>query len=141
MENTEQTLWEGTPSQYINVLSYLCLGLLAPLIVPLFIILITWLRTSTTRYKLTNQRFIETTGILSKNINEVEFYRVRDYTIRVPFIYRFFDLSDVVLITSDKSHPSICIRGVRDGIKIRDQIRGLVEEAKKIRKVSEIDIE
>jgi len=137
----EKTVWEGNPSQLMNLGTYIVMGILFPLGVPLFVILFSWLKVKNTKYRITTQRFIETKGIFSKNIEELEFYRVRDYSIEIPFVYRWFGLSNIVLTTSDKTHPRVYIRAIKNGEAVRDQIRGLVEEAKKIRKVSEIDIE
>lgn len=137
----EQTVWEGEPSQWMNLGEYVFMGLLSPLIIPLFIILLVWLKTINIKYKITTQRIIETTGILSKKIEEVEFYRIRDYSTEEPFYYRWFGLSNIILTTSDKTHPHVYLRAIKNGESVRDKIRSLVEDAKKIRKVSEIDIE
>jgi len=137
----EKTIWEGRPSHYINLWTYVLMGTLSPLVFPIFVILWNWLKINNTNYKLTTQRLIQTTGILSKRIEEVEFYRVRDYSIIVPLYYRWFGIATILLTTSDKTQPNVYLSGIKNAEVVRDQIRGLVEEAKKIRKVREIDIE
>ena len=137
----EKTIWEGGPSQMMNLGLYIFGALFSPLLIPILIAVYAWLKVSNTKYRITTQRFIETSGILSKKIEEVEFYRVRDYSIEIPFLYRLFGLSNIILTTSDKTHPIVYIRAIKNGEEVRDTLRGLVEEAKKVRKVSEIDIE
>ena len=93
----DKIVWNGSPSQLTNIKTYILFfwTIILPLIV--------YLRTRFTIYELTEERFREKTGILSQKIEELELYRVRDYTVEKPFIMRLFGLGNLILITSDKT--------------------------------------
>ena len=73
----ERDIWYGTPSQVINLGSFIFLGLFFWLVIPLLIILWKWLTIKYTKYELTTQRLRTRYGILNKKTDELELYRVR----------------------------------------------------------------
>ena len=77
--------------------------------------------------------------MLSQKIQEIELYRVRDYTIDKPFIMRLFGLGNLVLITSDKSSPRVYLKAITNVEKVRDLFRKQVEEARKKTGTKEVD--
>jgi len=164
----ERTVWEGSPSQVINLSQYLLLGviflvvvsgggfLLASMqqssgiavailivlaLVPLAIAGWKWLIVANTRYELTTQRLRTRTGVLNKHLDELELYRVRDYKLEQPFFLRLFSLSTVILQTSDKSNQVLTLKAIRRGDELREQMRTYVEEARMRRGVREIDMD
>tara|TARA_B100000989_G_scaffold63578_1_gene43972 strand:+ start:1115 stop:1465 length:351 start_codon:yes stop_codon:yes gene_type:complete len=92
--------------------------------------ILVYLKTRFTIYQLTEDRFIEKRGILSQSIEELELYRVRDYSIKKPFLMRLFGLGNLILTTSDKTHSQIYIHAIRDVENVRDNLRKHVEEAR-----------
>ena len=120
---TEQTVWNGTPSQVINVGIFVFMGLFFWLVFPLLVILWQWLVVKNTKYELTNERLKTRYGILNKKTDELELYRVRDYKLEQPFFLRLFSLGNIKLTTSDKSHPEVLIKAIPNGEKLREQIR------------------
>jgi len=164
----ETTLWQGSPSQVINLPQYLLWGgifvvLLASGItplksmesvptaavvvlcivaaVPLLVIGWKWLVLKNIRYELTTQRLRTRTGVFNKHLEELELYRVRDYKLEQPFFLRLFSLSTVMLQTSDKSTPVVVLRAIVDGESVREQMRTYVEEARMRRGVREVDLD
>ena len=137
----EKDVWSGTPSQVVNLGSYIILGLLFWLIVPLFIFLWKWLVIRNTRYELTTQRLRTRHGVLNKEIDEIELYRVRDYKLEQPFFLRMLSLGNIILETSDRTHPHVVLRAVPDAEYLREQLRTYVEECKTRRGVREIDVD
>lgn len=137
----ERSVWFGTPSQFINLGSYILLGLFFWLVIPLFIILWKWLVVRNTKYELTTERLRMRHGVLNKNLDELELYRVRDYKLDQPFFLRLFSLSNIVLQTSDKSHPTVVIEAIPDGEELREQFRTHVEACRTRKGVREVDIE
>ena len=103
----ERELWRGTPSQLVNLGWYILWLLLFWLVIPLFILLWQWLVIRNTVYELTSERLKLRSGVLNKHLDEVELYRVRDYKLEQPFFQRLFGLGNIVLQTSDRSHPSV----------------------------------
>lgn len=137
----EKDIWFGTPSQVTNLGSYILLGLFFWLVIPLFIILWKWLTIKTTKYELTSQRIRTRYGIINKKTDELELYRVRDYKLDQPFFLRMFSLSNIILETSDRSHPTITLHAVPDGEKLREDIRVYVEECRTKKQVREVDFQ
>ena len=129
----EKIVWYGGPSQLTNIITYVLLfwTVILPLIV--------YLRTRFTIYELTEERFREKTGILSQTIEELELYRVRDYSVEKPFIMRLFGLGNLTLITSDKTNPKIYLYAIKNVENVRDLFRKNVEATRKKTGTKEVD--
>ena len=163
--NEEQLIWKGTPSQVLN-LPALFLGILAASALtvaalltavvtgPLALILIavTWvvcllpwlgkvIATRFHQYEVTNQRFKQITGVFSRRVEVMELYRIKDMELEMPFHFRIFGLSRIIMSTSDRTTPIIVMNAVRDGMKVSDQIRHYVEELRDKKRVREVDYE
>lgn len=137
----ERPVWSGTPSQVVNLGTYILCILFLWLVFPLFIMLWKWLVVKFTKYELTTQRLRTRYGVLNKITDELELYRIRDYTLEQPFFLRLFSLGNIILTTSDKSHPVVVIRAIRNGEDLRDKLRTHVEECRVAKRVREIDFE
>ena len=129
----DKIVWNGSPSQLTNIKTYILFfwTIILPLIV--------YLRTRFTIYELTEERFREKTGVLSQKIEELELYRVRDYTVEKPFIMRLFGLGNLTLITSDKTNPKIYLYAIRNVESVRDVFRKNVEATRKQTGTKEVD--
>lgn len=138
---TEEVVWEGTPSQVINLGTYVLCTLLCVLIVPIFIALWKYAVTRTTRYTLTTQRLSFRRGVFSKETDVMELYRIKDMRVIEPFFLRMFGKGDIVMDTSDRSHPEFTLRAVPDPDKLRDTIRRYVEMRRDEKRVREVDFE
>jgi len=141
----ENILWSGTPSQVTNLGTFVIWGILACTLVlaPVSLILIIWkyLEVKNQVYELTNQRLKMHSGVLSKKIEELELYRVRDTQFEQPFFLRLFGLGNVILLTTDSTSPEIILPAIPNAQGVREQIRNAVEEtrdSKRVR-VSELD--
>ena len=155
MPENEGILWNGKPSQIINFNIYLLSGIVALLIIVLSVYLwgwifwlivipcgyalYKWLIINAYNYELTSERFRVTTGIFTKKFEEIELYRIRDYSIVQPFFLRLFSLGNVILKTSDKTMPDLTISAIKDFINVKDKIRERVEILRKEKDIKEID--
>lgn len=137
----EKTVWVGTPSQVVNLGSFILLGLFFWLVIPLFIILWKWLVVRNTIYELTTERLRKRYGVINKHLDELELYRVRDYKLFQPLLLRLFSLGNIVLQTSDKSHPQVVIKAIANGEALREQLRAHVEACRTRKGVRELDVE
>lgn len=141
MQTEEQVVWTGSPSQVLNLPIYLVCALLSWLIVPVFIAIWKWLVLRNVRYELTSERLKIHQGVLNKELDELELYRVRDYKLDRPFVLRIFGLGNITLRTSDTSHPVVVLRGIREGEQVRELIRKYVEECRIKKRVLPLDLE
>jgi uncharacterized membrane protein YdbT with pleckstrin-like domain len=137
----ERTVWLGTPSQVVNLGSFILLGLFFWLVIPLFVILWKWLVVKNTKYELTTERLRMRHGVFNKKTDELELYRVRDYKFDQPFLLRIFSLGNIILQSSDKSHPHVVLEAIPNGENLREQLRTYVEECRTRKGVREVDIE
>lgn len=139
--NQETPIWSGSPSQWVNFpLYFLCL-LFFWLVVPLFVMAWKWLVLKNTTYELSSQRLKLRQGVLNKDMNDLELYRVRDYKLEQPFFLRLVGLSNITLNTSDSTTPVVILRAVPEGESLRDKIRAAVEQCRIAKGVREIDVQ
>jgi len=137
----EETLWKGRPSQVVNLGPFIILGLFFWLVFPILIIFWKWLVVKNMEYELTSERFIIRHGVFNAKEDEVELYRVKDYRGRRPLMYRPFSLGNILLDTSDQTHPLLMIRGIKDSVDVRTKIRNRVEEVRNLKGVRELSVE
>src|SRR5215207_7207577 len=140
----EVTIHQCTPSQIVNLGSYIFAGLLAAGIIVLAIVTDTpilyallvlplgygfwkWLEVNSTRFTLTDQRLIVSNGIFTKRTNETELYRVRDTTIEEPFFYRMFGVGNVIIYSTDEKEGQLHFNAYNKPHWIKDQIRNNAE--------------
>jgi uncharacterized membrane protein YdbT with pleckstrin-like domain len=159
-ETPQETLvWRGTPSQWTNFGTYLFCLLLAAgvvaayyfsppqplillgLILPALWALGRWIATRCQRYEITSERVKVTTGLLSRHTNELELYRVRDYSIVEPFWLRLVGCGNVVLVTGDSTTPDFVLRAVPHAATLKDQIRTHTERMRQRRGVRHLEID
>lgn len=137
----EEHVWSGTPSQVINLGTFIVMGLLFWLIVPLFVMLWKWLVVKNIKYELTTERLRLQYGVLNKVTDELELYRVRDYKLDQPLMLRLFSVGNIILETSDRSHPQVIIQAIPNGQDLRDLLRDHVEACRVKKRVREVDFE
>lgn len=137
----EKDVWAGTPSQVINLPTFVVCVLLFFLVVPVFYALWRWLVVKFTKYELTTERLRTRYGVLNRKTDELELYRVRDFKLDEPFFLRLFSLGNIILQTSDRSHPTVVIRAIPHGERLREMIRTHVEACRVAKRVREVDFE
>ena len=138
---TDQIVWSASPSQIVNLPVFVVCTLLCWLVVPVFYAIWKWLVVRNIRYELTTERLKLRAGVLNKVLNEVELYRVRDYRAEQPFFLRLFSLGNVVIGTTDASHPKVTLRAVRDVENVLELVRRYVEDCRARKNVRAIDLE
>ena len=153
---TESVLWKGTPSQMVNLGKYL-LGFLAvagitvaglffppawfALVLPLLYMLWAYLSVRCEVYELSSERLRLSTGVLNQKVDELELYRVKDTSMERPFWLRICGLSNVILDTSDRSHPRVDLRAISHAVELREKLREQVERLRDMKRVREVDFQ
>ena len=138
MDN-ETTIWAGHPSHWKDLGFHLVCVILSPLIVPLGFMLRRFLETRFQVYEITSERIRLTQGILSKRMDELELYRVKDTSIDQPLFLRLFRLANLVITSSDATTPELVIPAIWDAHPIRENLRGCIEKIRDRKGVREID--
>ena len=103
------------------------------------IFLVTYLKIAYTKYKLTNQRLIITTGVFSRNMESIELYRIKDLKYEASFIQRIVGIGIIKLVSSDPMTPNIILGGFKNSISKLEELRIIVENCRISRGVREID--
>ena len=137
----EASVWSGTPSQVTNLGTFVFTGLFFWLVFPLFVSLWRWLITKNTKYELTTQRLMTRHGVFNKKMDDLELYRIKDYKLDRPLFLRLFSLGNVILETSDKSHPTLTVRAIPDAEELRETMRTYVEQRRDQKSVREVDFQ
>jgi uncharacterized membrane protein YdbT with pleckstrin-like domain len=142
----EETLvWSGSPSQVTNMSTFVICALAAFTIflIPVSAIVALWkyVAVRCQKYELTTQRLKLQAGVLSKKIDEIELYRVKDTRFEQSFFLRLFGLGNVVILSSDMTQPAQTIKAVSNAQALREQIRTLVEDRRDQKRVRMIERE
>ena len=151
----ETEVWRGTPSQVENLPRYLGIafilvvitggallldpvpgsptqtvaraGLALAYVVAVLAALVRFLRTRSTRYRVTTERLQIATGLFSTREDDVELRRVRDLGVERPVLLRMFGRGHVVITSADPSAPRVVLRAIPDPQGVRDRIRAAVD--------------
>ncbi len=133
----EDTLYEGAPSLVPGLGSLV----LAILTVGLALIYF-WARRGGTTYRVTSQRIVVESGLFSKKLEQVDLYRVNDFTVERTFSQRVMGTGNLTMTTFDKSTPIVNLVDLKtDVVALYERTRRAVEAAKEMRRVRMLDVE
>ncbi|NJL74332.1 MAG: PH domain-containing protein [Saprospiraceae bacterium] len=133
----EKVIWEGSPSQWTNFWYYVsCI-----LVVPIPVAIWKWIECKQHDFKITEERIIEQNGVFTRKIHDVELYRVKDVRVEQPLIYRMLNLANIIVVSSDRTHPELLLPAIKDGITVREQLRKAVELRRDQKQAREMDFE
>jgi uncharacterized membrane protein YdbT with pleckstrin-like domain len=136
-ETAEQVLFEGHPALVPGVGALLITILTLGLALVVF-----WFRSRGTRYRITTQRIVIDQGIFSKRLEQVDLYRIRDYTVERPFGQRLLGTGNLVIEAMDSSTPVVRIAGLAtDVVALYERLRIATEADRRARGVRLIDYE
>ena len=93
----------------------------------------------TTRYEVTNDRFLYHHGILVRVHDEIELQRVRDFRVVRPLFSGLLGLGIIEMTSRDDNHPEIKLGPFVDARSIQDVIRRQVAVAQKERGFRELE--
>lgn len=158
----EEELWRGHPSQWLNIGTYFfwlvaLVGMAAIVvytnldfrsicgfggvaIVALVHGLYVFMHLRATEYVVTTQRVRVISGLLGKDIQEIELFRVKDTMARQTLFLRLFGLGTITIISGDPNHPYIVLAAVPRAIELREQIRQEVMALRQRYGVREMDV-
>jgi len=133
----ETVLFEGrralVPSVSVLLLAILTLGVW---------LLPRWWHRASKLYRVTTRRIVVETGVLSKRLEQIDLYRIADYTVDRPFLQRVMGTGNLLLKTFDKSTPELHLHDIKtDVVALYEKLRVATEAEKAKRGVRMIDYE
>jgi len=136
-QSGEDVLFEGrpalVPSIQILALTILTLGIW---------LLLRWWQRGSKLYRVTTRRIVVETGVLSKRLEQIDLYRIADYTVDRPFGQRILGTGNLLLRTFDKSTPELHVREIKtDVVALYEKLRVATEAEKTRRGVRMVDYE
>jgi uncharacterized membrane protein YdbT with pleckstrin-like domain len=78
------------------------------------------------RYHISAEVLQISTGIFFKQTDNLELFRIKDYSITQPFWMQLFRLMNVRLISTDQTSRSVILRGIPNS-DLMDSLRALVQ--------------
>jgi uncharacterized membrane protein YdbT with pleckstrin-like domain len=113
---------EGAYSKWLRY------GFLAAALLPLVAIVASTLSLkASVRYRLTTHRLFKETGVLSRDMNEIELVRVDDVSVHQNIIQRIFNVGTITVIAPhDQTEPRLEMVGIENPIEVKEQIRNHV---------------
>jgi uncharacterized membrane protein YdbT with pleckstrin-like domain len=133
----EVVLFEGrralVPSVPVLLLAIVTLGLW---------LLPRWWHSASKLYRVTTRRIVVESGVLSKRLEQIDLYRIADYTVDRPFGQRVMGTGNLLLKTFDKSTPELHVREIKtDVVALYEKLRAATEAEKAKRGVRMVDYE
>ncbi len=155
----EEEIWRGHPSQILNFKVYFIwvavllaaggvsflnpLAILLPAVLSVVALVhIGWcfFQLRSIEYVVTNQRVRVISGLLSKKIEEIELFRVKDTEIHQPFFLRILGLGEIVIVSGDATQPRLVMSGVPGAVELRERLRQDVMTLRQRFGVRELDM-
>jgi hypothetical protein len=119
----EELLFSGHPAVVPSVGALL----LAILTVGLWLLPLWW-QSRSHHYRITTRRIVVELGILNKRLEQVDLYRVSDYTVVRPLGQRLMGTGNLLLRTLDKTSPELFITGIKtDVVALYEKVRAATE--------------
>jgi membrane protein YdbS with pleckstrin-like domain len=159
----EVELWRGHPSQVLNIHIYLFWAIILVItLVAAFLLADSamwsllifgvvalvglaqcawaWLHLHAIEYVITTQRVRVISGIFSKDVQEIELFRVKDTAARQSFLLRLFGLGTITVLSGDEGHPRLVLSGVPGALEMRERLRQEVMTLRQRFGVRELDV-
>ena len=92
--------------------------------------IISWLRSFGERLKITSQRVILTRGVISQDVEEVEYYRVKDTKYQQGILQRIFGIGTITLFSDDATAPTFTFT-IHNPEYYRERIRECINVERK----------
>jgi hypothetical protein len=88
------------------------------------------LRHITTRFTVSTRRIEFERGIVSKDVDSLELWRVLDVRYHQTLLDRVFNNGKIVLVSTDRSHPEFVLHGLPNHRALFERLRDSVHVAR-----------
>jgi len=91
---------------------------------------------SFTRYRLTEEKLLVVTGILSTKEEEVQLYRIMDLTLKRSIWQRIFGVGTIHCCSGDKTTPEFDIKDIKRPSEVKELLSKNVEIQREKKRVT-----
>jgi len=84
-------------------------------------------------YELTSQRFIHTSGIFVRTTDRIDVIDIDDVAYTQGLIQRMLGVGTIALVSKDRSHPKLSLRGIDQVSKVAGMIDDVRRKERKKR--------
>ena len=93
-------------------------------------------------YRITTQRVVIEYGLFSKRMDQLDVYRIIDYTVDIPFGQRLVGTGNLILKSMDQTTPELRLIGLKTDVRgLYENLRRATELEKQRRGVRVVDAE
>lgn len=131
MNGNEAQLFSGKPHHKAYLFEYLvgigvCLTIFGlPLGIPMLIY--RYLKTVTESWVIDSRRIEHSTGIISKQVDSLELWRVRDIRYSQSILDRLVGTGSITIVSTDSTSKILIIRGIEGQQEVFRKIRDAVD--------------
>ena len=104
-------------------------------------LLYSWLVRLSTEYRLFQESLEVESGIISRRIENIQLFRVRDLGLAQSILNRLAGVGDVIVTSTDQSAPRYRVRGVESPREFYDRLRELVAKSQATRRTMIVEQE
>lgn len=135
-----RVLWSATEGQIVNAGTFVLAVLLCWLVLPVLYAAYRYFATAFHVYELTDQRLLVRSGIVVKQVETIELYRVKDIAISGSLLQSLVGRGRIILMTTDTTAPKVLINAVADPETVSRLIREAVEQCRVAKGVRAFDV-
>lgn len=111
-------------------------------LVAVFMVAWKYLQVMSESFEITQERVIVRRGIIMKSVDEIELYRVKDVRLNYSLLNQIAGIGSITITSSDETtrNEKLAMTHVPHAQERREEIRRLVDAARRERGVREFDI-
>ncbi|HSV72995.1 MAG TPA: PH domain-containing protein [Chthonomonadales bacterium] len=93
-----------------------------------------WILRLSAEYRVYHDSLEAETGILSRRIDNLQLFRVRDIALSQSLLGRILRYGDIAVTSTDRSTPHFTLRGIDDPRGLYEKLREMVTETQAMRR-------
>lgn len=101
----------------------------------------TWLVRLGTQYRVHQDSLEVDSGIVARDIENLQLFRVRDLRLRQSVLARLFGVGDILITSTDQSTPHLTLRGIEAPRQVYETLRELVARSQATRRTMIVEEE
>lgn len=106
-----------------------------------FGVVYSWLVRISTEHRVFHDSLEVESGIVSRRIENIQLFRVRDIGLRQSILARMLNFGDITIASTDQSNPHFTLRGIDDPRALYDTLRELVAKSQAARRTMIVEEE